>query len=134
MKRLLFAALFAALSLQAARAQEARLLRYPTVWGDRVVFTYAADLWAADRRGGAARRLTTHEGEERRARISPDGSQIAFVASYDGNVDLYVMPFAGGAPRRLTFDPNGFYGCSGRAVSSPTRSRRRHFRPETVSA
>lgn len=107
MKRLLFAALLAAFSLQAARAQEARLLRYPTVRGDWVVFTYAADLWAADRKGGAARRLTTHAGEERRARISPDGSQIAFVASYDGNVDLYVMPFAGGAPRRLTFDPNG---------------------------
>jgi tricorn protease len=108
LKRLLFAALLAAFSLQqAARAQEARLLRYPTVRGDWVVFTYAADLWAADRRGGAARRLTTHAGEERRARISPDGSLIAFVASYDGNVDLYVMPFAGGAPRRLTFDPNG---------------------------
>ncbi|HEX8560052.1 MAG TPA: PDZ domain-containing protein [Pyrinomonadaceae bacterium] len=107
MKRLLFAALLAAFSLQAARAQEARLLRYPTVRGDWVVFTYAADLWAADRKGGAARRLTTHAGEERRARISPDGSLIAFVASYDGNVDLYVMPFAGGAPRRLTFDPNG---------------------------
>ena len=107
MKRLVFAAFIAAYSLQAARAQEMRLLRYPTIQGDTVVFTYAADLWVADRKGGAARRLTTHPGEERRARISPDGSQIAFVASYDGNTDLYVMPSGGGAPRRLTFDPNG---------------------------
>jgi tricorn protease len=84
-----------------------RLLRYPTVRGDVIMFTYAADLWVADRRGGAARRLTTHAGEERRARISPDGSLVAFVASYDGNIDLYVMPSGGGSPRRLTFDPNG---------------------------
>jgi tricorn protease len=107
LKRLVFAAIIAAFSLQAASAQEMRLLRYPAIRGDVVVFTYAADLWVADRRGGAARRLTSHPGEERRARISPDGSLIAFVASYDGNTDLYVMPSAGGPPRRLTFDPNG---------------------------
>jgi tricorn protease len=106
LKRLIFAAIVAAFSLQTAGAQEMRLLRYPEIRGDVVVFTYAADLWVADRRGGAARRLTTHPGEERRARISPDGSQIAFIASYDGNTDLYVMPAGGGSPRRLTFDPN----------------------------
>jgi len=107
LKRLLFAALLAAFSAQAAPARETRLLRYPAVHGDAVVFTYSGDLWAADRKGGQVRRLTAHPGEERRARISPDGSLIAFVASYDGNTDLYVMPFAGGPPRRLTFDPNG---------------------------
>ncbi|HEX8355166.1 MAG TPA: PDZ domain-containing protein [Pyrinomonadaceae bacterium] len=107
MKRLLFAALLAAFSLQTTRAQEMRLLRYPTIRGDAVVFTYAGDLWAGSSRGGAARRLTTHAGEERRASLSPDGSMIAFVASYDGNTDLYVMPSGGGSPRRLTFDPNG---------------------------
>lgn len=107
MKRLLFVALLAAFSVQTTRGQEMRLLRYPTIRGGAVVFTYAGDLWVGDRKGGAARRLTTHAGEERRARISPDGSLIAFVASYDGNTDLYVMPFGGGPPRRLTFDPNG---------------------------
>ncbi len=107
MNRLIFAALIAAFALQTTQAQEMRLLRYPAIRGDAVVFTYAADLWVAERKGGTARRLTTHTGEERRARISPDGSLIAFVASYDGNADLYVMPFGGGAPRRLTYDPNG---------------------------
>jgi tricorn protease len=107
LNRLIFAALIAAFALQTTQAQEMRLLRYPAIRGDAVVFTYAADLWVAERKGGTARRLTTHTGEERRARISPDGSLIAFVASYDGNADLYVMPFRGGAPRRLTYDPNG---------------------------
>ena len=80
MKRLVLAAVIAAFFFQAARAQGMRLLRYPAIRGDLVVFTYAGDLWVADRRGGAARRLTTHAGEERRAHISPDGSQIAFIA------------------------------------------------------
>ncbi|HEX2222793.1 MAG TPA: PDZ domain-containing protein [Thermoanaerobaculia bacterium] len=85
-------------------AEEARLLRFPAIHGDTVVFTYAADLWVADRQGGPARRLTAHSGEETGARISPDGKRVAFLASYDGEPDVYVMPLAGGAPRRLTYD------------------------------
>lgn len=85
-------------------AEEARLLQFPAIHGDTVVFTYAADIWVADRKGGAARRLTAHPGEETGARISPDGKRVAFLASYDGEPDVYVMPLAGGAPRRLTYD------------------------------
>ena len=36
-------------------------------------------------------------------RFSPDGRWIAFTASDQGNEDVYVMPAAGGAVRRLTF-------------------------------
>lgn len=86
------------------RAQEMRLPRFPAIHGDTVVFTYAADLWTADRKGGLARRLTAHPGEETGARISPDGKRVAFLASYDGEPDVYVMPLSGGAPRRLTYD------------------------------
>src|SRR6476469_8855003 len=104
MKKLCLVALLTALALspggpRAASAQppmqekgEMRLLRFPAVHGDTVVFTYAADLWVADRQGGPARRLTSHPGEETGAKISPDGSQVAFLASYDGDPDVYVMP------------------------------------------
>ncbi len=37
--------------------------------------------------------------------FSPDGSQIAFTGEYDGNRDVYVVPAAGGVPRRLTYHP-----------------------------
>lgn len=81
-----------------------RLLRYPNVHGNQILFTYAADLWTADLSGGIARRLTTHPNNEIRARYSPDGSMIAFTASYDGTNDVYVMPSEGGEPKRLTYD------------------------------
>ncbi len=88
-----------------ARAGEGRLLRMPAIHGDQVVFTYAGDLWTVGRSGGTARRLTTHDGDEDLARISPDGKWIAFTGQYDGNTDVYVMPAEGGEPRRLTFHP-----------------------------
>src|SRR5205085_3761908 len=36
---------------------------------------------------------------------SPDDTQIAFTGEYDGNVDVYIVPAAGGIPRRLTCHP-----------------------------
>ena len=35
-----------------------KLLRFPDVCGDKVVFTYAGDLWLATTQGGTATRLT----------------------------------------------------------------------------
>lgn len=99
-------AVVALLALSAPGADaETRLLRFPDVHGDQVVFTYAGDLWIASTGGGAARRLTAHPGVEVFARFSPDGQWIAFTGQYDGDEQVYVMPAAGGAPRQLTFYP-----------------------------
>jgi len=83
---------------------EMRLMRYPDIHGDAIVFTYAGDLWTANVDGGLARRLTSHPGGESFPYYSPDGKWIAFTGSYDGNPDVYVMPSEGGEPTRLTFD------------------------------
>ena len=85
--------------------QEARLLRFPTIHKDQIVFTYAGDLYAVASTGGVARKLTSHEGYELFARFSPDGTSIAFTAEYDGNREVYVIPRDGGIPKRLTFTP-----------------------------
>jgi Tol biopolymer transport system component len=37
---------------------------------------------------------------------SPDGREIVYDASVDGNVDLYVVASVGGSPKRLTFEPS----------------------------
>src|SRR5580700_2237109 len=82
---------------------EARLLRFPAIHGDQIVFTYAGDLYTVPASGGTARRLTSHPGFEMFPRFSPDGSLIAFTAQYDGNTEVFVMPAAGGEPKRLTY-------------------------------
>ncbi|HEV3083935.1 MAG TPA: PDZ domain-containing protein [Gemmataceae bacterium] len=86
-----------------ARAQEARLLRFPASHGNQLVFTYAGDLYTVSGSGGVARKLTGHNGFEMFARFSPDGKRIAFTGQYDGNTEVYVIPARGGVPRRLTF-------------------------------
>ena len=83
-----------------------RLLRFADISKDKVVFVYAGDLWIAAREGGAARRLTSHVGDELYPKFSPDGKWIAFTGEYDGNPDVYVIPAEGGEPKRLTFHPS----------------------------
>lgn len=79
--------------------------QFPALHGDTVIFTAEGDLWKGSINGGTATRLTTHDGTEAFAKISPNGQWIAFSAEYDGNVDVYVMPFDGGEPERLTYHP-----------------------------
>ena len=95
----------ALLAAAAPSAAQTKLLRFPDIHGDRVVFSYAGDLWFAPTAGGRATRLTAHPGLELFPRFSPDGSQIAFTGQYDGDEQVYVIPAAGGVPRQLTFYP-----------------------------
>ena len=78
--------------------------REPSLRGDTLVFVAEGDLWTVATRGGAARRLTTHPAQEGQPVLSPDGRHVAFVASYDGASEVYLMPLAGGQPRQLSFD------------------------------
>ena len=93
------------LASQAVNAQsEARLLRFPTISNDAIVFSYAGDLYSVARGGaGMARKLTGDKGNELFARFSPDGKTLAFTGQYDGNTEVYTMPAAGGIPQRLTY-------------------------------
>src|SRR5579871_115641 len=94
------------LALNAAcRADTQAFLTHPDIHGNQVVFTAEGDLWLADITTGDAWRLTSASGFETNAHFSPDGTQIAFSANYDGGNDVYVMPVNGGSPKRLTYDP-----------------------------
>ena len=84
---------------------QTKLLRFPDIHGDKVVFSYAGDLWTAPTGGGAATRLTAHPGVEFFAKFSPDGKWIAFTGQYDGDEQVYVVPATGGVPKQLTFYP-----------------------------
>ena len=88
-----------------AQAAGTKLLRFPDVWHDKIVFSYAGDLWTASTQGGTASRLTSNPGLELFGKFSPDGRHIAFTGQYGGDEQLYVIPSEGGAPKQLTFYP-----------------------------
>jgi tricorn protease len=118
---------------------QTKLLRFPDVHGDKVVFTYGGDLWLAATSGGSATRLTAHPGLELFAKFSPDGKWIAFTGQYDGDEQVYVIPVAGGVPKQLTYYPargpltprwgydNQVYGWAPDGKSVIFRSGREYF-------
>ncbi|MEM7552265.1 MAG: PDZ domain-containing protein [Bacteroidota bacterium] len=80
----------------------ARMFRESDVSKSLIAFVYAGDIWTVSKTGGTATKLSSPKGNERFPKFSPDGSQIAFTANYDGNWDVYVIPTTGGVPKRLT--------------------------------
>ena len=102
----LFAAAALAAALAVSTAAQTKLLRFPDIYGDRVVFTYGGDLWTSSSAGGTAVRLTAHPGVETYAKFSTDGKWIAFTGQYDGDEQVYVVPAGGGEPKQLTFYPS----------------------------
>jgi len=104
-KRLLLVLAIIMLLASQAFSEEARLLRFPNVCGDRVAFMHAGDIYVAPRAGGHATRLTSDDGLEFFPRFSPDGSKIAFTGQYDGDMSVYVMSVDGSEPKRLSYHP-----------------------------
>jgi len=91
--------------LATALPAQTRLLRFPDLHGDQVVFCYGSDLWKASTKGGLATRLTSHPGLELFPKFSPDGKWIAFTGQIDGDEQVYVIPSSGGDPKQLTYYP-----------------------------
>ncbi|MCK9324091.1 MAG: PDZ domain-containing protein [Bacteroidales bacterium] len=101
-RKLLFSIFLVLLTLNLQSQEEARLLRFPAIHGDQVVFSYGGDLYSATWPGSTARKLTSHDGFEIFPKFSPDGKTIAFTAQYDGNTEVFTIPSSGGVPERLT--------------------------------
>ncbi|HNW68992.1 MAG TPA: PDZ domain-containing protein [Bacteroidales bacterium] len=102
--KIVFSLLICFCFVTAINAQnEMRLLRFPAISGNKIVFSYAGDLYMVDKKGGIARKLTNDIGYEMFAKFSPDGKNIGFTAQYDGNTEIYIMPASGGVPKRLTY-------------------------------
>ncbi|HKI79074.1 MAG TPA: S41 family peptidase [Ignavibacteriaceae bacterium] len=107
MKKLTLLLFFVCFSGLLLAKEEARFMRYPDIYKNKIVFTYEGDLWLADADGTDAKRVTTFPGDEFSARFSPDGQWIAFTGEYDGGSNVYVMSSDGGVPLRITYNPGG---------------------------
>ena len=103
MTKPVFACLTLLLGVQGfASAREAKLVRYPDYHAGKVAFAYLGDIWTADEDGKNIQRLTVHTARDIHPRFSPDGRSIAFSSDREGNMDVYLIPTAGGAVKRLT--------------------------------
>ncbi|MBL8517564.1 MAG: PD40 domain-containing protein [Betaproteobacteria bacterium] len=103
---ILAACFFANSALALPNPADTRFVAEPAVSARHIAFTYAGDIWIADRNGQQVRRLTSDTGGEYTPVFSPDGNSVAFSAQYEGNTDVYIVSVAGGVPRRLTFHPD----------------------------
>ena len=78
-KRILFLIAFSLpFLIPAANGPGTRLLRMPTVSATQIAFAYANNIWIVERSGGAARRLTSFQGQTTNPHFSPDGKWVAF--------------------------------------------------------
>jgi len=80
---------------------------------------------------GKRKQVWNIRGVSSPAAVSPDGTRVAIVASFQGNPDLYVL--SGGRFTRLTNTPNASEGCpswspdGSRIVYVSDESRRQHL-------
>jgi TolB protein len=86
------------------------------LWG---VFN-AYDIYVANADGSNPKVLAASDGYDAEATISPDGKQVVFTSSRDGDLELYVMNADGSNVRRLTFDKGydggAFFSPDGRSI------------------
>jgi len=82
------------------------MLTQPALSADRVAFVYGNDVWTARLDGSGVARITSGPGVKSSPAFSPDGTLLAFTAELDGNPDVYLVPAAGGVPKRLTWHPS----------------------------
>ncbi|HJP95050.1 MAG TPA: LpqB family beta-propeller domain-containing protein [Pyrinomonadaceae bacterium] len=78
----------------------------PSLSPDRkeIAFVSGGDIWTVPATGGVASLLVSHAANESRPLYSPDGRQLAFISTRTGNGDIYLLTFATGELKRLTFD------------------------------
>ena len=101
------AVLFAGSFAFAQTPSGTRLLRTPTVSATQIAFAYAQNIWVVPRAGGAARRVTSFQGQTTNPHFSPDGKWMLFLSFAKGvqthndklpGTQLRMMPAPGARP------------------------------------
>jgi len=77
--------------------------------GSRFLFVSGMhpQLWSAQADGTGLRPLVSNAPQGLSpGSWSPDGREVVYDASVDGNLDVYVVSSQGGSPKRLTYEPS----------------------------
>ena len=83
-------------------------MRYPALSpdGKTVAFSFRGHLFTVPSGGGRAVPLTFGPAHDSQPVWSPDSQSIAYASDAYGNFDVFLIPAAGGTPRRLTTHSN----------------------------
>ncbi|MDX1383628.1 MAG: amidohydrolase, partial [Thermoanaerobaculia bacterium] len=95
--------------------------------GDRLVLEVLGDLYTLPIAGGRAERLTSGMAFDSQPAWSPDGEHVAFLSDRDGAENVWILPVAGGEPKKLsqekkadfaspTWTPDGDYVIASRST------------------
>jgi TolB protein len=60
------------------------------------------DIFIADLNGNIVKQLTNSKGYDAEATISPDGKEMLYTSTKDGDIDLYIMNLKTGKEKRIT--------------------------------
>jgi Tol biopolymer transport system component len=78
------------------------------------------EIYTARDDGSELRRLTTNDAYDAEATVSPDGKQVVFTSTRDGDIELYTMRVDGSDVRRVThrvgYDGGAFFSPDGRSI------------------
>lgn len=91
-------------------------------YGNRYIWPVyeSYDLFITDLQGKKIKQLTHTPGYDAEATISPDGRQMIFTSTRDGDLDLYVMDLKNGKTRRITdllgYDGGGWFSPDGKKI------------------
>src|SRR4029077_17862259 len=72
--------------------------------GSEIAFVSGGDIWTVPASGGDARLLVSSAANDTRPMYAPDRTRLASVSTRTGGADIYVLTFASGDVRRITFD------------------------------
>jgi Tol biopolymer transport system component/C-terminal processing protease CtpA/Prc len=68
-----------------------------------IAFVSGGDIWTVPAAGGTAHLLISDPANEERPLYSPDGKSLAFTSTRDGAANIFILDFASGTIRRLTW-------------------------------
>lgn len=91
-------------------------------YGNRYIWpVYAGyDIYMADLKGKIVKKLTDSPGYDAEATLSPDGKQMLFTSTRNGDLDLYIMDMKSGAIRQVTnalgYDGGAWFSPDGKKI------------------
>ena len=78
------------------------------------------DIFMADLSGKIVKQLTTSQGYDAEATLSPDGNKMIYTSTKDGDIELYIMDMKTGAEKRIThaigYDGGAWFSPDGKKI------------------